>query len=78
MNAPTPLQLAELGFARTFDQIGIVVTNLNQALEAYTHGLGIEPWVGWMYDQHLLARRSLRGKKVGTRCGSRSTVPILR
>ncbi len=63
MSVPTPRQLAELGFARTFDQIGIVVTNLDQALEAYTDGLGIEPWVGWMYDQHLLARRSFRGEE---------------
>jgi len=60
---PKPWQLDELGFARTFDQVGIVVSNLDQALDAYTHGLGIEPWVGWMYDQHLLARRSLRGEE---------------
>jgi catechol 2,3-dioxygenase-like lactoylglutathione lyase family enzyme len=60
VTVPTRPELAELGFARTFDQIGIVVTNLDQALEAYTDGLGIEPWIGWMYDEHLLARRSLR------------------
>jgi catechol 2,3-dioxygenase-like lactoylglutathione lyase family enzyme len=61
--AAKPEQLGELGFARTFDQIGIVVSNLDQALDAYTHDLGIEPWVGWMYDEHLLARRSLRGEE---------------
>ena len=61
MNAPAPRELAELGFARTFDQIGIVVSNLDEALYAYTHDLGIKPWAGWMYDQHFLARRSLRG-----------------
>jgi catechol 2,3-dioxygenase-like lactoylglutathione lyase family enzyme len=63
VTVPTRPELAELGFARTFDQIGIVVTNLDQALEAYTDGLGIEPWIGWMYDEHLLARRSFRGKE---------------
>ena len=63
MSLPKAQQLAELGFARTFDQVGIVVSGLNQALEAYTDGLGIAPWVGWMYDQHLLARRSFRGEE---------------
>ena len=63
VSVPKPQLLAELGFARTFDQIGIVVSNLNQALEAYTDGLGIQPWVGWMYDQHLLTRRSFRGEE---------------
>jgi len=43
-------------------QIGILVTNLEQAVELYWHTLHIGPWQFYTYQKPLLKRMSLYGK----------------
>lgn len=54
-------RLRDLGFARPFDQVGIVVPDLMASVRAYSAMLGVGPWVGWRYDGAFLGWREYRG-----------------
>lgn len=50
--------------ANGFAQIGILVPNLEQAVEQYWHTLHIGPWQFYTYQKPLLKRMTLYGKSV--------------
>ena len=49
-------------FIRTINQVGIVVRDLDRALEHYTHRLGIGPWRVSTYAPPRLTQTTLRGQ----------------
>jgi catechol 2,3-dioxygenase-like lactoylglutathione lyase family enzyme len=54
--------LTTLGLGRPFDQVCVVVPDLESAIESYSDTLGISSWVGWRYDGDYLAYRTYRGQ----------------
>jgi catechol 2,3-dioxygenase-like lactoylglutathione lyase family enzyme len=59
---PSPTTILGRMTGGTFDQIGIVVPDLDAAMADFTRKLGLGPWAIWDYVPPFLPRREFHGR----------------